>query len=157
MTTQLKEPEMSEERNSSRDHAPDISAPSKGRVTTAFTPGPWGVEFGDHSHSYVRVTGDDERTVHYLYITSRGERERAEANGHLIAAAPEMYEALSAILDGVEDQSEPGDDMDAPVMLPLTLREIAVARAALAKADGEPRNEAPQVERPAPGRSRNEK
>jgi hypothetical protein len=58
-------------------------------------------------------------------------------DARLIAAAPDMYEALKAILDGVEDESEPGEDMDTPVMLPLTLREIAAALAALAKAEGQ--------------------
>jgi hypothetical protein len=52
----------------------------------------------------------------------------------LIVAAPEMLAALEAIFDGVEDE---GGGPDGIVMLPVTNRDIARARHALAKATGQ--------------------
>ncbi len=63
--------------------------------TRGHTPGPWTFECGDHSHRYVHVTDADDRTVHYKYASAGpNEAARDEANGRLIAAAPELLEAL---------------------------------------------------------------
>jgi hypothetical protein len=58
------------------------------------------------------------------------------SEARLIAAAPELLEALKAILDGVEFQAPTGDGVDGVVLLPLYESEIGKARAAIAKATG---------------------
>jgi hypothetical protein len=84
------------------------------------TPGPWRLvksRFGDHT---IRAGRDD---IGYLYPTDGADdpvRYPVDANGNLIAAAPEMYEALKAML---EQKGFYGGVFDR-------------ARAAIAKAEG---------------------
>jgi hypothetical protein len=70
------------------------------------TPGPWRLSWpndclvvGDDGEEVAETCGDYAR--HY---------ERMEANARLIAAAPEMLEALKAIASGLENtRSQPGE------------------------------------------------
>lgn len=64
-----------------------------------FTPGPW------------VLNGDDKKIGHYIagpYDTGICEfhrKEYSEANANLIAAAPDMYEALGNIVKWLEDSN----------------------------------------------------
>lgn len=77
-----------------------------------FTPGPWYVDG-------TFVTNDED-----LDICSMGD-VAWEANAHLIAAAPELYEALRDLIAYCDPTGDYIDD------------ELVWARAALAKARGE--------------------
>jgi len=100
------------------------------------TPGPWKVtEAGDAEYlirmgTYL-VKGGRKAPHHEIsyahgiyvdddYPEAQDEYEEATANAQLIAAAPELYEALEALLDDFEDTDEANN-----------------ARAVLARARGE--------------------
>lgn len=106
---------------------------------TKFTPGPWLADTRsgclavyplDREMDSPGIGPHDERNIHYSSKGAEydGDRwhmdEQSQANAHLIAAAPELYEALDNILELAS--WEPYMD-DA----------IIKARAALAKARGE--------------------
>jgi hypothetical protein len=86
------------------------------------TPGPWSVDdphqiWAESAGEYVAITRvEDWDTI---------PREQAEANARLIAAAPELLEALKAMLTNWEEAPAYGSDA------------AAKARAAIAKATGE--------------------
>ena len=86
-----------------------------------YTPGPWGISEGYEGQAVVGRFDDDEYgpavDVCGVYTT--------EDDAILIAAAPDMYEALRMMVWRYED-TESMDDEDYP--------ELAAARAALAKA-----------------------
>lgn len=87
------------------------------------TPGPW--RESQVASDVMEIVGADYSTVCDLYFMD----EHEIANCHLIAAAPELYEALDSCLFGY-GASEGQTDLDDP-----NWRERA--RAALAKARGE--------------------
>ena len=95
-----------------------------------WTPGPWVVE-EDHAGNHTVVSARDEWVVRDM---SWGPEEKHDA--HLIAAAPDLYEALDVMLQQWVDLAECGDagywdaNQDASVIQ---------ARMALAKARGEAR------------------
>lgn len=84
---------------------------------TEFTPGPWEKkDYWKHGHPTI-ACGDGYGIALVLYD------DDSEANAHLIAAAPELYESLEAALSQL-DSYACGDV-------------IAAAEKALAKARGE--------------------
>jgi hypothetical protein len=98
-------------------------------MNTKHTPGPWRVD-PDHFRDVQTTDGAIE-----ICLAEGGEPygknlfsvppiEEAHANARLIAAAPDLLEALKAILEDMD--SEHGTDYD-----------YAKARAAIAKATGE--------------------
>lgn len=86
---------------------------------TKHTPGPWWV---DDNGCVAAGHGDTYETIAIMHDW-QGDSER-EANARLIAAAPELLEALRAVLDEI-DENECGQS--------LSVR-IGKARAAIAKA-----------------------
>lgn len=99
------------------------------------TPGPWSVvPYGDGDSLVIH--SDSNSRVCFMATPGSFSRDfpKIEANARLIAAAPDLLEALLVIFDGVEDEGGPEDSA---VMLPLTCGEIAKARAAIAKATGQ--------------------
>jgi hypothetical protein len=88
----------------------------------AFTPGPWTVEsrvaFGKNDYAVSPASGNDG------FVAALTHGPDAKANASLIAAAPELYEALERI----NDTADIALDID-------WIRRIS--RAALAKARGE--------------------
>ena len=95
----------------------------------SFTPGPWHL----HQQGSMRAcdgrhdTLDGCRTIAEAEIIGV-ERAEAEANARLIAAAPDLYAALKALLEWVGGDAE-YTDMD------LSKR-CSMAKLALAKAEG---------------------
>lgn len=90
--------------------------------TPQFTPGPWTLEH-DRQEGYVQITSNGRPVIGYP-----AEEPEELANFQLIAAAPELYEALKQCHDAMEYMSE----YDIPLTLPDTVK------AALAKAEGKP-------------------
>lgn len=91
-------------------------------IPTSYTPGPW------HEHSH-RQIGPDAGIVCEVW-SSVGANDasriaQADANVRLIAAAPELYQALAEIMSGYRN--------DLAVIRPRTLELIA---SALAKVEG---------------------
>jgi hypothetical protein len=86
-----------------------------------YTPGPWTAEangvFKDKQRNPIASVYDPEHTNHLTDI--------AKANAQLIAAAPEMYEALKAIIESG--------------VIPYCYSDklVVAAKQALAKAEGE--------------------
>lgn len=91
-------------------------------MSTKFTPGPWSAIDGNFVYSENRIDGAIHSPVRGLCYPNRfslnlmndGDISDSEiaANAALIAAAPEMYDALEAILkftDSVFDTDEPID------------------------------------------------
>jgi len=95
---------------------------------TKFTPGPWRTERPDQDCNWLSIIiGDCHKIAEVTY-------DRLEAsNAHLIAAAPDLYEALELILE--LRGKELGEWLLTPNAKHLTLKEYA--QAALAKARGE--------------------
>lgn len=108
-----------------------------------FTAGPWEAsdpgDYGDFDGDCRVVCGDDMRiaVVHWHLGKMRVEND---ANAHLIAAAPCLYEAGVGIMpDGVYfDNPNVSDDLVIP--LDVTMGELRAMSAALAKARGETSN-----------------
>jgi hypothetical protein len=91
-------------------------------METKFTPGPW-VADG------IFICDNDDNNVCIC------EQDNWEPDSYLIAAAPELYEALEQLLDQFD--SEIRSEYGGTSMLESRLAEADYARAALAKARGE--------------------
>jgi hypothetical protein len=98
-----------------------------GPVREQFTPGPWHVvRYGD-GDSLVIHHSDEERVCFMATPGSSPAMKRIQANASLITAAPELYEALAALIEATERH----------VFGNECLIERIAAHAALAKARGE--------------------
>lgn len=93
-------------------------------MSAKHTPGPWDIEYGNSDSSgggqWYEV---GPAKVWYSYRSSDEEEQRAQANAHLISAAPDLLEALQVI--AADSRWLSGE----PTLL--------MARAAIAKATGE--------------------
>jgi hypothetical protein len=99
-------------------------------MTDQHTPGPWLVDFGETTS--VRLSdGSRVASVAHLRLYSRAAASEVAANAHLIAAAPDMLEALK-----VAAKAELYDP--ATGLIDADVLDIVqdVARAAYAKATG---------------------
>lgn len=113
-----------------------------------FTPGPWvASKFGTQV-----LTGDSWSTICVLgdapeWEDQRGKREleyaweRKEANAHLIAAAPALYEALEPFANVYEETCDDERDdrslWDHAAAMGITIGDLRAAAAALRLARGE--------------------
>lgn len=93
---------------------------------TRWTPGPWlvsetGSVVAASDSGYVAEPYDGRHTL-------QNDAAITAANAHLIAAAPEMYEALAAVIGDYEAHMRGHEYVPTPLI---------AARAALAKARGE--------------------
>lgn len=59
------------------------------------TPGPWHTQ---HVHPYTHIKSDKNPMIAVVRSVLTDSRQEFEANAHLIAAAPEMLEALEMML-----------------------------------------------------------
>lgn len=99
----------------------------------SYTPGPWVVGRRLHEEMFASIMGADGHLIVNLGDGGNG-IERQTANGYLIAAAPDLLEALKAALEAgtlLRSQCTTGTDV-ADVLDSF----IPAARAATAKAEG---------------------
>lgn len=95
-----------------------------------WTPGPWFVNHSDDGCPWGVVQVSDNRQIR---PEGRSFSE-AKANAHLVAASPELYEALSAITEMYTDMINSGDCGN---WNPEYDEEVTEARRVMAKARGE--------------------
>ena len=90
------------------------------------TPAPWRYHKSEHDHDFI-ITGSNENGGSVLPILGRTHNfpNNNEANARLIAAAPELLEALKQTLEAMESAAFEIDDP-----------RILIAREAIAKAEG---------------------
>jgi hypothetical protein len=98
------------------------------RIAAKHTPGPWHVGGGD-----IR----DAKSYAVALIDPRDKLGERDANARLIAAAPEMYEALQAWMDHRSARMSSDDYSTIPAGRMDEI--IRAAESALAKATGEPK------------------
>ena len=104
-------------------------------MTTKHTPGPWYVGSGTHEgrniYSVASVTDDEGFTYQPIVASAEDDGIKCwDANARLIAAAPDLLEALQRIADGQEMSG-------VFTFADVVLRYQEIARAAIAKATGE--------------------
>ena len=95
---------------------------------TKFTPGPWFInrsEMGIHKYVEARIGGGMIQEVACCGPTEL--HEQSDANARLIAAAPELYEALVGLLARAEIE----------LVDPEDVHEVVLAKATISKARGE--------------------
>jgi len=88
-----------------------------------YTKGEW-KRYGRHIHINTNNTSDE---IAGVLCPGWMPREEAQANAHLIAAAPDMYEALKEITELAPR---------AMLKLPYAIQAVEIAEKALAKAEG---------------------
>jgi len=107
------------------------------------TPGPWRVEsinYDGDGGTLVRRNENNGRArcIANVWGIKNAKTPDAEsrANSHLIAAAPELLEALEALLEREGEHPDFEDDADGCDLV-VTVGDIRKARAAITKARGE--------------------
>lgn len=101
------------------------TTPDTSSSTTTHTPGPW--RFDDEQGV---ILATDWKPVAFVSFHAADSLAQEEANGHLIAAAPELLQALREIADDYEDRF----DLNDPSTNPGIRLTIKRARAAIATA-----------------------
>lgn len=109
-----------------------------GGLIMAHTPGPWEVVLGVSTHVRDCSNGDTVATMSDRYGGQWLDYSVVKANARLIAAAPEMMEALEAFAQAEKTHPWPDDK----ILIgydgwSLTVGMVRAARAALVKAKGE--------------------
>jgi len=106
-------------------------------MSAQHTPGPWSLAGGPLIIEVLKTFGGEEWMV-YPPLGETGPIAVAagESNAHLIAAAPDLLEALEAFSKGLEGNLE-GVGGGTCVSPSFTVQHFKNARAALAKAKGE--------------------
>jgi hypothetical protein len=95
------------------------------------TPGPWGcIDTSNHAHDYRLIKPDGSPLPLHVEANDHSEQR---ANARLIAAAPDLLEALQEITSDYADRF----DLDDPSTNPGIKSSIEQARAAISKATGE--------------------
>jgi hypothetical protein len=92
------------------------------------TPGPWEVD--SNAQGELLVMSRDGAAIAVVPVGAYGRSERSQPNARLIAAAPELLEALRHVMQAL-DLVTPGRAADSPAA-----RSLRVATAAIAKAEG---------------------
>ena len=100
-------------------------------MTSEHTPGPWCIKDHRNVGEGFSITNAVADGPFYDGIASLAD---VEADARLIAAAPELLEALRELTDDVADRF----DLDSPSANPGIKSTVAAARAAVAKATGAP-------------------
>ncbi|MBC3375761.1 hypothetical protein HU762_17565 [Pseudomonas sp. SWRI92] len=97
-------------------------------METKHTPGPWYVQ-DDHGRRYIETEGNDDTIAEIHRRRSKGSVyscAEAGANASLIAAAPELLEALQAARDLWGDYLPPGNSN---AMKAMKLVDAAITKA----------------------------
>ena len=97
-----------------------------------FTPAPWFRYKDRHDDSIVASDGIIGNIICDAPSEGKLSIERWEANVHLIAAAPDIYEALQKLV-----KASPFKPTATGLMVDLSFEDILLAQQALAKANGE--------------------
>lgn len=108
-----------------------------GLPTNQWIPGPWRVEprpFNRGNRIFIIASHGDHPNGFVAAVESYPFQWHREANAHLIAAAPDLYEALQTMLKRYVDLAGSGDCGN---WNPEEEAQVIAARAALAKARGE--------------------
>ena len=98
-------------------------------MTNAHTPGPWGIDRDIRRGMEWNNHIVDQRRGYAICFMAHSDGqapERDKANAHLIAAAPELLDAINSLCDRIDDEG----------CTPLDWAEFTAARAAIAKATG---------------------
>lgn len=91
---------------------------------TKFTPGPWFVSTANDENAYEMGVQSEHDVKWHVCDICGGRDIDQQANAHLIAAAPELFEALNLMVTTHDEGGWP-------------TATIMIARAALAKSRGE--------------------
>ncbi len=94
-------------------------------MSTKHTPGPWQSDAAGESHEWVVLSSENQSIC--ACMNGVGGKDRVQANARLIAAAPELLEALEDVLKITMFHSNPESELE---------RRKSKARAAIAKAKG---------------------
>ena len=105
------------------------------KLTTEHKIGPWMVTLIKPSHAHVSSTADGFGDICTVWSSGYRVKDRVKDHANLIAAAPELYEALQQLSDECDEyvrinNLHNGDGT------PATTHSMLRARAALAKARG---------------------
>jgi hypothetical protein len=96
-----------------------------------FTPGPWVVDTTIHGESIIHVRRDCDdwvSSVAVLWAQPVGGCDVNVANARLIAAAPELLEALQELLESAESVCD-GDSTEIPPNWAANIARAAIAKA----------------------------
>lgn len=106
-------------------------------MSAGHTPGPWHTFASGWAkeRGQVEINADDGLTVAYAVTFVPSYRATSEANARLLAAAPEMLEALEA-WQTYDSRDDSGPNAGVQMMLDYD-RALTLTRAAIAKARGE--------------------
>ena len=97
---------------------------------TKFTPGPWTPTLVMNALGWVRAPNGQR-----VAIACGQSNDHTVANARLIAAAPDLYEALAPFASAYPGEQSPVS-LDEPVVCEFTMRQLKAAAAAIAKAEG---------------------
>lgn len=107
-------------------------------MSTKHTPGPWEIE--RYSYGLIQIVGDlkviSDDEEHFTTVVEQISATNEESNARLIAAAPELLEALVALVKINEEHNQSFIDV---IGKPLNWKDdyLDAARAAIRKALGE--------------------
>lgn len=104
-------------------------------MMTEHTPGPWRTENRGGSYPISVVASEGGKLVAPF---SGGKTDEETANAHLIAAAPDLKEALEELLSEIGIMDSIAKGAGNPHMFDGLAPELSKAHDALAKASGEP-------------------
>lgn len=108
-----------------------MSAEPKVKDST-HTPGPWELHAEVEGHNSVRICKPDAAAFRGCWSIAEADilgadRKEVEANARLIAAAPELYEAVEAVWAWLgEGSTEPWPDEDAYTKVLNALKKVSV-------------------------------
>jgi hypothetical protein len=98
-------------------------------MKTLHTPAPWQVDYSGNCH--IGITDKNERTIAFCNLQNE-DGDEDEANARLIAAAPDLLNALKALMQrSTKDAEHYAPDGNEPIWA-----FISDASDAIAKADG---------------------
>ncbi|QTN02415.1 hypothetical protein GTN27_04195 [Ochrobactrum sp. EEELCW01] len=107
-------------------------------MATKFSPGPWSVQQNGYGTLFIRGSLESTSPMGVVYreliVGGNNSDTLAEHNAYLIASAPDLYSALTALLNRYVGLVRSGD---AGFWDPEAEEEVINSRDALAKARGE--------------------
>lgn len=105
-----------------------------------FTPGPWAVSEdpreGMEWNAHIVLASDYEQRICFMAHGGNNREEEFALNASLIAAAPDLYEAVTFVLERIADKERGPRDLY-PAFGLDSRRAIDMCRAAVAKAGGQ--------------------